>query len=584
MNENAKLKEGHGFITQCNLQNRFLNKKNEKMQGVSLISHLGSSSYRACACDVAFHAPKPGVTGFVEIGSLLLKSCSDDVRPDTLLVHDWASRALKFSSFPMEARFLSPSSSRAVRRVRGIVTLSLIPPFSSSSSSSSSSPSSHAHHVVVLRCVARQIRSFAAVLKPGHILGVSVAGEVWQVRVLYLDSSVDCELRVQEEMQQLRPVTPIQSALEECFAHLLLPRLVAMRDGCECKLVVVSGRGMMIESLLEVIARKCLGLAFLSVEDGGELLPEQQDTLVCIQGLEHPDADTGRLRSWLSECFSKQRRQVPVIVCTSLGLLPSDVRSGCVAQHVLPPTWDQRRILLQSMITSGTIDDETIDSTGGFSVSDLQRLAAAASQCVGGFGEARRHVRPQLLSELSSLSAEDEDVSWSRVIGCDGVKRALERGILWPLRHPHLVSQFGLRSGGGILVYGPSGCGKSLVVAAFAASCKINLVQMSAGQLTSKYTGETEAQIRSLFASCRAVAPCVLALDEFDQLASSRDDEAIEDTGGALQRSVSTLLNELDGLDTGGVGGSGVFFVALSNRPWLLDAAILRPGRIDSMV
>jgi hypothetical protein len=502
--------------------------------------------------------------GYVEIGDLLLRSFVDaEVVSGTVLMHDWALMYIRGHDLSSLAapKFFSGASSRATRRARGIVTIA--------------EPAVVDDHVL-LRCVQRQMRHYLSVLRVGHVIGVSVAGTVCTVRVVEVRKE-DCELRVVLQGKQQRALSAVEIALELCFGELLSGRLSAMKDGHECRLVVVGGRGMCLDLLMSVLAGR-LGLGFFVLDvQSEEDFPLQGECVVFVRGLEQLE-DSGALRNWMQGAFA--RKQIPVLVCTSLGLLPADLRSGSVAISVRPPDSERRRILLQAF--GETPDQETVDSTGGFSVTDLQRLVEAF-RVTQSWSSARQHVQPQLLSEVCSVVAFP-NLSWKDVVGCDNVKRALERGILWPLRHPELMSQFGLKMAGGILLYGPSGCGKSLCVAAFAASCKINLVQTSASQLTSKYTGETESLIRSLFASCRAVAPCVLALDNFDQLASSREADVEEDTGGALQRAVSTLLNELDGLDTGGAASGGIFFVALSNRPWLLDSAILRPGRIDTMM
>jgi hypothetical protein len=531
-------------------------------EGDVVITRLALSVYRACACDVAFHCSKAGLVELA--GSVLLLCCVDESlgSDSTLCVHEWA-RLCVGDVTPIRAKFFPGCSIKMARAVRGVVvTVALL--------------ENVVPAAVVLRCAVRQLRFYMHCLRPGHVVGLMVAGVVCRVKVVAVSKS-DADFQVVEQSPQMLPFSSLELALELCFGQQVLPRLLSMRSGLQSKLVLVTGRGMRLELLLSVLARR-LGMSFMAVDaESASWASLPSGAVLCIQGLDHPDADTSDLRRWLEGCFSPDRRQVPVLLCSSLGLLAPDLRSACIAIQIKSPNAEQRRSILAALNGQADDLDETVENTGGFSVSDLERLHAVAAGC--GWVEARKRVRPMLLSEMNSDFGLD--VSWSQVVGCGNVRRALERAILWPLRHPELMEQFGLKYSGGILVYGPSGCGKSLSVAAFASACKINLVQVSAGQLTSKYTGETEAQIRGVFASCRAVAPCVLALDDFDQLAASRDAEELEDTGGALQRSVSTLLNELDGLDT---GGEGIFFVALSNRPWLLDSAILRPGRIDSMV
>merc|ERR1711991_622985 len=123
-----------------------------------------------------------------------------------------------------------------------------------------------------------------------------------------------------------------------------------------------------------------------------------------------------------------------------------------------------------------------------------------------------------------------------------------------------------------------------MVVRAVAAHTRVPLLVVHPSQLLAKYTGQTEERIRALFAQARAVAPCVMCLEDAHLLAMDRDRaEVEEDSGGASQRAVATLLNELDGIDASS-SSSHVFFVASSDRPWLLDSALLRPGRLDRWV
>ena len=547
---------------------------------------------RACACDVALHnLPQAGE--FVELGGrLLLRACRGAALPaGRVWVADWALAALE-GPLRTSARLLERPSKRD-RRARLQVTVD-------------GAQLARLREAVVLRCLSRQMRPFAGAARVGHVLGVSVAGAVVVARVAAVDPSPDgFAVSLMAEAPQW---TPLERALEECFAPLLLPRLAQQlaQPALAGRLVAVAGRGARLDSALLLLLAHRLALRPLLVEartvdaDAG---PVPAGTLVVVAGAEELREDeTQPLRAWL-ERLLPARRQLAVLWTPALALLPADLRSGCVAVALPSPSRPQRAVLLEALREQLALplppDAETVDSTGGFAVEDLERLAAAVASRGGDWAAARATVRPRLLLEAGW---DAPTASWEAVAGCAHVRAALERAIVWPLRHPELLAQFDCAPAGGTLLYGPPGCGKSLCVAAFAASSRINLLQATAAQVCrgviilhllsllnckkvlSKYTGETEAQIRQLFAHCRSLAPCVLCLDDFDQLAASREaEESGEDTGGAAQRAVSTLLNELDGVDTA-AGSTGVFLVALCNRPWALDAAILRPGRLDTFV
>merc|ERR1719316_201694 len=128
----------------------------------------------------------------------------------------------------------------------------------------------------------------------------------------------------------------------------------------------------------------------------------------------------------------------------------------------------------------------------------------------------------------------------------------------------------------GILLFGPPGTGKTLLAKAVATECRVSFLSVKGPELLSMYIGESEKNVRSLFASARELAPCVLFFDELDSLAPARGRGS--DSGGVMDRVVSQLLTELDTLP------SNVFLVGATNRPDLLDSSLLRPGRLDRMV
>ena len=168
--------------------------------------------------------------------------------------------------------------------------------------------------------------------------------------------------------------------------------------------------------------------------------------------------------------------------------------------------------------------------------------------------------------------------TWDDVGALAGVRHALEYAITRPIRDPAPFAALGLATPAGVLLHGPPGCGKTLLARAVAAESGANFVSVKGPELLSKYVGESEAAVRRLFARASAAAPCILFFDELDALAPRRGGgEGGSSDGGAAARVVNQLLTELDGLTPRGA----VYVVAATNRPDMVDPALLRPGRLD---
>ena len=188
---------------------------------------------------------------------------------------------------------------------------------------------------------------------------------------------------------------------------------------------------------------------------------------------------------------------------------------------------------------------------------------------------ALKRVQPSAMREIM---IQVPDVTWDDVGGLDEAKRALREGIELPLKHGDAFKRLGIRPANGFLLYGPPGTGKTLLAKAVAREAEANFIASKSSDLLSKWYGESEQQISRLFARARQVAPTVIFIDEIDSLAPQR--------GGGLgepavtERVVNTILAEIDGLEE----QRGVIVVGATNRPTLLDPALLRPGRFDELV
>jgi transitional endoplasmic reticulum ATPase len=202
---------------------------------------------------------------------------------------------------------------------------------------------------------------------------------------------------------------------------------------------------------------------------------------------------------------------------------------------------------------------------------DVARIEVTAAD----FASARRRVHPSAMREIL---VQVPEVRWEDIGGADAAVRALRDGIELPLRHPEAFRRLGIRAARGFLLFGPPGTGKTLLAKAVAHEASANFISAKASDLLSKWYGESEKQIARLFARARQVAPTVVFLDEIDALAPQRGSSSGDSS--VSERVVNTLLTELDGLEE----LSRVAVIGATNRPILIDPALLRPGRFDELV
>ncbi|KAJ7671696.1 P-loop containing nucleoside triphosphate hydrolase protein [Mycena polygramma] len=168
------------------------------------------------------------------------------------------------------------------------------------------------------------------------------------------------------------------------------------------------------------------------------------------------------------------------------------------------------------------------------------------------------------------------DVTWADIGALHGTRDALQMAIVLPLRRPLLFRSVGISAPCGVLLWGPPGCGKTLLAKAVANESQANFISVKGPELLNKYVGESERAVRQVFARARASSPCVIFFDELDALVPRRDDSLSESSA----RVVNTLLTELDGLDA----RKSVYVVAATNRPDMIDPAMVRPGRLDKLL
>ncbi|CAL5193309.1 unnamed protein product [Lathyrus oleraceus] len=170
------------------------------------------------------------------------------------------------------------------------------------------------------------------------------------------------------------------------------------------------------------------------------------------------------------------------------------------------------------------------------------------------------------------------NVKWDDVGGLEDVKKSILDTVQLPLLHKDLFAS-GLRKRSGVLLYGPPGTGKTLLAKAVATECSLNFLSVKGPELINMYIGESEKNVRDIFQKARSARPCVIFFDELDSLAPARG--ASGDSGGVMDRVVSQMLAEIDGLSD---STQDLFIIGASNRPDLIDPALLRPGRFDKLL
>jgi transitional endoplasmic reticulum ATPase len=191
------------------------------------------------------------------------------------------------------------------------------------------------------------------------------------------------------------------------------------------------------------------------------------------------------------------------------------------------------------------------------------------------FVNAYKEVTPTAMREVY---IEVTTVHWEDVGGLEEVKAHLKEAVEWPLKTPEVFTRLGIKPPKGILLYGPPGCGKTLLARAVATESEANFISIKGPEVFSKWVGESEKAIREVFRKARMAAPTVVFLDEMDSLTPRRGGGFSD--SGVSERVISQLLTEMDGLVT----LEDIVVIAATNRPDMVDSAVLRPGRFDRLI
>ncbi|MEM3527927.1 MAG: AAA family ATPase, partial [Candidatus Bathyarchaeia archaeon] len=191
------------------------------------------------------------------------------------------------------------------------------------------------------------------------------------------------------------------------------------------------------------------------------------------------------------------------------------------------------------------------------------------------FMQAYREITPTAMREVY---IEVPTVHWSDIGGLEQVKAELMEAVEWPLKNPEMFKRMGIKPPKGILLYGPPGCGKTLLARAVATESEANFITIKGPEVFSKWVGESEKAIREVFRKGRSAAPAIIFFDELDAIVPRRGMGYAD--SGVTERVISQLLTELDGIES----LENVVVLAATNRPDIIDPAVLRPGRFDRMI
>ena len=190
------------------------------------------------------------------------------------------------------------------------------------------------------------------------------------------------------------------------------------------------------------------------------------------------------------------------------------------------------------------------------------------------FANALKTIQPSALREVV---LEVPNVKWTDIGGLEAVKQELMEAVEWPLKYPEVFKRLGIRPPRGILLYGPPGTGKTLLAKAVATESQANFISVKGPEVLSKWVGESEKAVREIFRKARETAPCIIFFDELDSIAPRR---GFHTDAGVTDRIVNQLLTEMDGIQS----LKGVVILGATNRPDILDPALLRPGRFDRVL
>lgn len=257
------------------------------------------------------------------------------------------------------------------------------------------------------------------------------------------------------------------------------------------------------------------------------------------------------------------------------------------------PTREMREKILQKMIKTHEIGNDWLKATTevskhthGFVGSDLQNLIKKSTEILRTSDEISTKLTFESLmknlslikpSAMRELLIDKPDVRWSDIGGMEDLKLKLKQIVEWPINHPETFERLGIKPPTGLLMFGPPGCSKTMIAKALATESNLNFISIKGSDLFSMWVGESEKAVRDLFVKARQLSPSIVFFDEIDAICGERS----ADSGSSVkERVLAQILTEMDGVNA----LKNVIIIAATNRPDLIDSALMRPGRLDRIV
>ena len=429
-----------------------------------------------------------------------------------------------------------------------------------------------------------------------------------------LESSLEQIGGIDEIIQDLRRTMDLALGIEECAGRMKISRAVIVQGISGC------GKTLLCQALAQSypkahkifidswkIFSKFYGESETNLmkhfEEACVLYPKP--TIIVIDEISNicPKNDTSdavrrvsTLLASLLDGLHIKRNASKIFVLTNTNNLenvdPAIRRSGRLDLEVeIPvPTADVREKILTKMLSSYDLSlseiHEIAKHTHGFVGADLENLISKASQVVMmnekhsltlTYASIMEHLWIVKPSAIRELLIEKPNVKWSDIGGSKDLKLKLKQMIEWPLNHPETFERLGIKPLRGLLMFGAPGCSKTMIAKALASESNLNFISIKGSDLFSMWVGESEKAVRNLFVKARQLSPCIIFFDEIDAIGGER---SAESGSSVKERVLAQILTEIDGINT----LKNVIIIAATNRPDLIDKALMRPGRLDRIV
>lgn len=326
------------------------------------------------------------------------------------------------------------------------------------------------------------------------------------------------------------------------------------------------------------------------------------DNLDKLLTAEQEHMDSSQLKQ-LTEFFVSQMQKVHAQANSNVAVLASGLTkeafNGYLFQshlvenyvHLSAPDKSMRQQILQGYLEEKlecSVDFDIMDlvsETEGYLPNDLKTLCDRIYHETIFRSEDDKKVSKDIMTKaldgftpanLRGVKLQKSSTNWSDIGGLTEAKNIMLETLEWPTRYAPIFASCPLRLRSGILLYGYPGCGKTLLASAIAGQCGLNFISIKGPEILNKYIGASEQSVRELFERAQSAKPCILFFDEFDSIAPKRG----HDSTGVTDRVVNQMLTQMDGAE----GLDGVYVLAATSRPDLIDSALLRPGRLDKSV